>query len=289
MRKSVVAAVVFVLFAAACGGGKKESALTTNQSGTAASPGAAASSSKPGATAAASKSASKSPAGTTASKTTGSSATSGGTAPAKVVAGGYSPPKDGSYVYRLDGEATNPFNPAAAPQKFSNETLTQKVSHSGNVITTVQTTSTQAGSTTQKLRWETTRIVLLYVDAQTAQGDYSCTFDPPLVIAHFPVHPETIPTQPFKGQGNACNGKLDITIERQEAAKDNNGRSWTAWRVRVRTQTTVGQFAQSSDETRWVAPAIGAMVRSQGTTQYTIQGTGGGHGSETAALKSYPK
>ena len=288
MRRVVVPALVLLLLAASCGGGKKETSLANL--GASASPGAA--SAKPGSTGAAPAAKAGAKGGTTsAASKAGSSAKAGGPAP-KTVAGGYTPPKDGDYVYRLDGEATNPFNPAAPPQKFSNQTLTKKVSHSGNVITTDQTSSTSSGKTTQRVRWEPTRLLLLYVNAETPQGDFSCTFNPPLLLAHFPVHPETIPTQPFKGQGSACNGKLDITIERREPAKDTTGKSWDAWRVHVRTETTAGQFTQDSDDRRWVSPALGEEIRTQGTFTYKISGAGGsqtGHGSQTSVLKSYPK
>jgi hypothetical protein len=288
VRKFPVAIVVLLLVATACGGGKKQSALM-GASGSTASPGANAS-------AAPSKSSAPSKGGgsksATGSASGGSSQQAAGTpAKVKVVAGGYAPPKDGDYVYRYDGEATNPFNPAAPPQKFSNETLTKSVSHKGNVITTVQTSSTQAGRQTQRLQWETNRVLLLYFSAETPQGDFSCTFSPPLVVQHFPLHSETIPTQNFKGQGNACSGKIDITVERQEAAKDATGRSWPAWRERLRLQTNPGQFSQSSDTTMWLATALAMDVRSQGTSQYSIKGAGGtqgGHGSSQTALKSHP-
>jgi hypothetical protein len=222
----------------------------------------------------------------------GGTTTQAGGATTKVVSGGYSPPKDGKYEYRLDGEATNPFNPAAPPQKFSNETLTKTVTHSGSVITTEQTTSTNAGKTTQRVRWESSRVLLLYVNAETPQGNYSCTFNPPLLITKFPVRAGTIPTQAFKGSGNACSGKLDIAIERRESAKDANGKSWDAWRVRVKTQSNAGQFTQNSDDTRWVSPTLAEEIRSQGTFSLKINGAGGSqtsHGSQTTVLKSYPK
>ena len=294
MRKILVPAAVMLVLAVACGGGKKESALTNNQ-GPSASPGSSASAA-PGKTAAPAKSGSKSTTGggaaTGGSKSaSGGAATGGGSAP-KIVAGGYAPPKDGEYVYRLDGQATNPFNPAAPPQKFSNETLTKKVSHSGTVITTEQTTSTSAGTSTQRVRWESDRVLLLYVNASTPQGDYSCTFNPPLLIAKFPVKPSTIPTQHFKGSGNACNGTLDITIQRKEAAKDATGKSWDAWRVQVKTSTGAGQFTQNSQDTRWISPTLAEEIRSTGTFELKINGAGGSqssHGSQTTALKTYPK
>jgi len=290
VRKFVVPVVALLLLAAACGGGKKESTLTNNQGAsatpsatTSAKPGKTTASAKPGATAATGA--------TTGSKSSSGNTQAGGTT-TKVVSGGYLPPKDGSYVYRLDGEATNPFNPASPPQKFSNETLTKKISHSGNVITTEQTTSTSAGTSTQRVRWESDRVLLLYVNASTPQGDYGCTFNPPLLITKFPVRPGTIPTQHFKGSGNACNGTLDITIVRRESAKDNNGKSWDAWRVNVKTSASTGQFTQNSSDTRWVSPAIAEEVRSTGTFSLKINGAAGSqtsHGSQTTALKSYPK
>jgi len=289
VRKFVVPVVALLLLAGACGGGKKESTLTNNQGAsatpsatTSAKPGKTTGSAKPGATVAAGGA-------TTSSKSSSGTTQAGGTT-TKVVAGGYLPPKDGTYVYRLDGEATTPFNPT--PQKFSNETLTKKISHSGNVITTEQTTSTSSGTSTQRVRWESDRVLLLYVNASTPQGDYGCTFNPPLLITKFPVRPGTIPTQQFKGSGNACNGTLDITIVRRESAKDNNGKSWDAWRANVKTSASTGQFTQNSSDTRWVSPALAEEVRSTGTFTLKINGAGGSqtsHGSQTTALKSYPK
>jgi hypothetical protein len=289
VRKVPVAIIVLLLVATACGGGKKESALT-GTSGSSATPGAGASAA-PGKSAAPAKSGgSKSSTGGAA---TGKAAGQTGNGKPVVGAGGISPPKDGKYVYRLDGEATNPFTPASPPQKFSNETLTKTVSHSGNVITTEQSSSVSAGRSTQKVRWESNRILLLYIKAETPQGEYTCTFDPPLLITKFPLRAETIPTQNFKGQGNACSGKLDITVERQESAKDATGRSWSAWKVHVQTEGNSAQFTQKSDDTRWVVPVLGLVeVHTQGTTDLSIKGAGGtqnSHGSQQTALKSYPK
>jgi hypothetical protein len=283
----LVLVVVIGLVAAACSG-KKQSALTTG-SGASARPGATASTA-PGHSAAPAKGV------TTTGKTAvtakpGAAASTTGSTP-KVVAGGYTPPKDGTYLYRLDGDATNPFNPAAPPQKFSNETVTKKVSHSGNVITTEQTTSTSAGKTVQKVMWEADRVLLTYVDASTPQGDYSCTFNPPLVITRFPVRPGAYPTQRFKGSGNACSGTLDIDIIQRQAAKDANGKSWDAWRVQVKTETNAGQFTQDSNDTRWVSLALAEEIRTQGTFSLRINGSTGSqtsHGSQTTVLKSYPK
>ena len=289
MRRFLVPVMALALVAAGCGGGKKESALTGEQEASA-SPSAAATA-KPGKSSAPAKAAAKPGTGTSSGSSTAGGGSQAKAAP-KVVSGGYNPPKDGAYEYRLDGEASNPFNPGAGPQKFSNESLTKKISHSGNVITTEQTTSVQAGKTTQRVRWESSRVLLLYVNAETAQGDYSCEFDPPLLITRFPVRPGAIPTQQFKGKGNACNGKLDINIVRREAAKDNNGKSWDAWRVQVKTQSNAGQFTQNSNDTRWVSPALAVEVRSQGTFELKINGAGGSQtskGSQKTALKSYPK
>ena len=291
MRKLLVPITALVLLAAACGGGEKESALT-GEAATTASPGATAASPRAGAASPGAKATARPAAGTTQGGATAGGGTQARAAAPRVVSGGYQPPKDGTYTYRLDGEATNPFNPASGPQKFSNETLTRKISHSGNVITTEQTTSTSPGRTTQRVRWESNRVLLLSVKAETPQGDYGCEFNPPLLITRFPVRPGTIPTQQFKGEGNACNGKLDITIERREAAKDATGRSWDAWRVRVKTQTSAGQFTQNSDDTRWVSPTLAVEVRSQGTFEVKVQGAGGSQtskGKQQTALKTYPK
>jgi len=277
--------VAFVLLAGACGGGKKEANL--NNALTSASPGAtasAATNASPGASA---------PAGAP----SGGSGTSGGgqgataSTPKPASQGGQNAPKDGKYTYTIDGSASDPTNPTAPARPYKG-TLTKQWSHSGNVYTETQTTDASAGRTTQKTRWESTRISLLYVKAETQGGDFYCEFSPPLLISHLPVKAETIPTQQFKGSGNACDGTLDIQIIRKETVKDANGKSWSTWRVHIKTKTKAGQFTTSGDDTRWVSPDLGTEVRTDGTSQ-TLIGTGPTatkfNASAKTALKTYPK
>ncbi|MGH2651285.1 MAG: hypothetical protein ACRDHK_08755, partial [Actinomycetota bacterium] len=185
--------------------------------------------------------------------------------PTKPVAeGGINPPKDGRYVYTYQGESTDPFNPGAPPQKFSGE-LYSEVSHQGNVYTEEQTNTETPGRFTTRTRWESSRILLLSFNTETAGGDFSCVFDPPLTIANIPIKPGTIPTQTFKGRGNACNGKLDITVETKENTTDANNKTWSAWRVKVRIEAGNEQFNTITDERQWLAPELGVEVRTDGT------------------------
>lgn len=283
-------AAVFVVFlalvagAAACGSEKKAADL--NDALTSASPGATASAGAQASASPGAKATAAAPGSTAAAPGQGATAST----PKPASEGGQNPPKDGTYTYTLDGTASDPTNPNAPPRAYKG-TLTKKYSHSGNVYTEEQTTDQSAGRTTQRTRWESTRILLLYVKVETPQGDFSCEFNPPLVIAHLPVRPETIPTQQFKGNGNACNGTLDVQIVRKETSKDATGKAWSAWRVHIKTTTKAGQFTTTGDDTRWIAPEIGVEVRSDGSSNTKI-GTGptGGQFKATAktALKSYP-
>ena len=205
--------------------------------------------------------------------------------------GGVNPPKDGRYVYTYEGEATNPFNPGAPPEKFSGEELYSEISHQGNVYTEEQTNTETPGVFTTRTRWESSRILLLSFKTETAGGDFNCTFDPPLTIANIPIKPETIPTQTFKGQGNACDGKLDITVERKENTTDANNRTWSTWRTKVRIEAGNEQFKTITNDTIWLAPEIGVEVRTDGTTQgefRTPTGAQSFNGKATSALKSRP-
>jgi hypothetical protein len=276
-KRLLVAAVTFFLLAAACGKEGSEANLavegaTTAPTATAQAPTASATASAPAPGAATSAPGAPAAPGT-ASK------------PAPAAQGGVNTPKDGRYVYDYRGESTSPFNPGG-PQKFEGE-LTTEVSHQGNVYQREQTTSVQPGRTTTRSRWEADRIVLLYIKFETQGGDFSCEFDPPLLIAKIPIKPETFPTQSFKGKGNACNGKLDITVVGKEPAKDTSGRAWSTWRVHVRTQTTTDQGTQSSDQTQWFSPDLGIEIRSQGSFSGQF-GAAKFEGNDTAVLKRHP-
>ncbi len=230
---------------------------------------------------------------------TGAAATATPTAPGGATAapqtepvaeGGVNTPKDGRYTYTYSGESTDPFNPSAPPERFSGE-LVKEYSHQDNVYTEEQTNSETPGRFTTRTRWEATKIFLLSFSTETAGGDFRCTFDPPLTIANIPIKPGTIPTQNFKGEGNACNGKLDITVERKEDVKDAAGRTWSTWRTKVRIETGNSQFTNASDETTWLSPELGVDVRSDGVTNGEIRTPTGSQkfsGKAASALKSNP-
>ena len=283
MRKSLAAIVCGVLVFAACGregpatqdtlatAEPLESPLETEEATATVSPGATA----PGATTAPIATArATTPAGTAATK-----------APAaKPPPGRFNTPQDGAYVYNYSGTRSDPF--AGGEEKFSGE-LTNEVTHSGNVLTTESTNSESPGRTTIRTRWSDTKVEMLSLKTESQGGDFSCTFDPPLIIAKFPVKAETYPKQELKGEGNACNGTLEITFERQEAAKDGTGRSWNTWRVRVKTTVKSDQLTITQNETRWIAPELGTEVRSTGSSQATF-GAQKFTQNSTAALKSHP-
>lgn len=198
----------------------------------------------------------------------GSTATSG---PVRTAAPGRaSPPKDGTYTYTYEGKGNDPTNPAAGEQSFSGERY-DKISHSGGTYTTETTTSEDAGRTTIKTRWTDTKVEMLEIVIESQAGTFSCRFDPPLVITKFPIKPETYPTQTFKGDGNACDGKLDITIVKKEDVKDAAGKAWSTWNVKVHTEIRPPNLVIIQDETRWVSPDIGVGIRSQGTQDGTFK------------------
>lgn len=288
MRKVLMLMLVLGVLAAACGS-EDEANLTTST----ATPG-------PDATSTAAPEATAKPGSSSASgsgKKTGDDGgtqAQGGPAPAPAPEGGVNRPKAGNYVYDLDGKATDPTNPAAGQQSFPEDAEAYvDISHNGDVTTSERSSSEGAGVFTTRTRWEPTQILLLSVKIETQLGDFSCTFDPPLVIAHIPLKPETIPDQEFKGQGNACNGKLGIQVVRQETTTDATGKSWPAWQIKVHTEASSGQFSQTSDETQWFAPDLGVEVRSDGTSNGTVQvgptGPPQSFSAETkTALKTYP-
>jgi hypothetical protein len=206
----------------------------------------------------------------------------------KAAEGQINRPKSGRYVYDLSGEATNPLNPSAPPEKFAGGAqTTSNISHQGNVTTDESTTSEQAGRTVSKTRWESTKVSLLSISIDTQAGTFSCTFNPPLVILHIPIKAEKFPTQTLKGDGNACSGKVDITVEGKEDVKDATGRSWSTWRVKVRQEVNSDQLTTKTDETRWFSPDLGAQVRSQATQNGTYSGLNFSSKSNTV-LRSRP-
>lgn len=287
-KRAVIAAVALLLLAAGCGQEGTIIPDLTAGRGTPAPDAAATPHASPGATATAAAGATPTPApGQATAAPTGASQTQ----PTKPAAeGGVNTPKDGSYVYTYSGESDDPFNPAAPPQRFDGE-LTVEISHEGNVYTSEQTNTETPGRFTTRTRWETDRILLLSFKTETSGGDFSCTFDPPLLVAKIPIRPETFPTQNFKGTGNACEGKLDITVEGQETVKDATGRSWDTWRARIRLQAGNEQFTNTTDQKQWLSPELGVEVRTDGTSHGEIRTAGGSQtfdGKATSALKRHP-
>lgn len=226
--------------------------------------------------------------------TQGASSPSGGGTPGAPAAtaepGKSKPPKDGRYVYELSGKATDPTNPAAGEQSYSGEQYTE-VSHSGAVYTYESTNSESPGRTTIRTRWTDARVELLEISTETPIGTYGCKFNPVLVVTKFPIKPETYPTQTFKGEGNACDGKLDITVEAQETVKDAGGTAYRTWRAKVRTEIHSDNFDIVQNETRWTSPDLGIEVRSNGTQNGEVSSgafQSKFSGSSTSVLKSKP-
>lgn len=221
----------------------------------------------------------------------GAGGAAGGAAPTKPAAeGGVNTPKDGTYVYAYSGESSDPFNPGAPPERFDGE-LNVDVSHRGNVYTSEQTNTESPGRFTTRARWEADRILLLSYKSETPAGDFSCTLDPPLVIAKIPVKPEKFPTQTISGSGNACEGKLDITVEAKETVKDANGKDWETWRAHVMLQVGNDQFTSTSDQRQWLSPELGVEIRSDGTSSGEFKTPGGAQqfgGKATTVLKRHP-
>jgi hypothetical protein len=290
MKKGrVVAGVALVLLlGAACGKENAPDEVLTVDTGASPAPGAAATnapdaSAAPGATDAAPGATTK-PAATAA----GTRATAGPVTTAPP--GERQPPKDGRYTYANSGKRTDPSNPAAGQQPFEGERY-DDISHSGDTYTIESTNTEEAGRIVTKLRWAASRVELLQITIETQIGTYSCRFDPVLVITKFPVKPETYPTQTFKGEGNACNGKLDITVVKKETQKDATGKSWEAWQAKVRTETKPPNLSIVTNETQWVAPDLGVSVRSEGASngEYKSGATTFKFSStSTAVLKKYP-
>jgi hypothetical protein len=283
MRKWLTAVICGLLVFAACGreGPATESTLATAEP--LESPVAteeAKATSTPAATAAP---ATPAPAAT--SRATPAAGTTATSAPAaRPQPGRVNVPKDGAYVYSYSGTQSDPFG--GGQQRFNGE-LTNEITHSGNVLTTESTNSESPGRTTIKTRWSDTKVEMLSIKIESQGGDFSCEYNPPLLITKFPVRAETYPKQQMKGEGNACDGTLEITIERQEAAKDATGRSWNSWRVRVRTTVKSDQLTITQNDTRWVSPELGVEVRSTGSSKATF-GAQSFTQNSTTALKSHP-
>jgi hypothetical protein len=286
MKKAITTVAILALLFAACGreGGKED---TLTQSGASAAPtataksGAVASTASPGAT----DEVTDAPGGATARPAATAAATSGParTAPPE---GRSNPPKDGTYVYAYKGEASDPFNPAAPPQKFSGE-LNNDISHEGNVYTSETTNSESAGRTTLRTRYSTSKVELLSFKVESQGGDFGCTFNPPLLITKFPIKPETYPKQNYAGEGNACDGSLEVQIIGKETVKDATGKAWSTWKAHVRTTFKSDQLDITQDENRWVSPELGIEIKTIGTTKGKFATTNF-DAKNDSVLKSHP-
>ncbi len=177
-------------------------------------------------------------------------------------------------MYDLSGEASDPFNPSAPPEKFaSGASTTSQLRHDGDIVIDESTSSESAGRTTTKARWASARVTLVSLTVETPAGSFACTFKPELVIIHIPIKAEKFPTQNISGDGNACGGKVDITVEGKEDVKDAAGKTWSTWRVKVHTQTDSGQLKTTNDETRWFSPDLGVQIRQQSNQSGKLLGS----------------
>jgi hypothetical protein len=287
MKKMLAVLAAAMMLLAACGreGTQDESTLTSESSAPTASSDAGATDA-PGASAQASAAAGAGAGASTAPSSaarTAAPATSSRAAPAE---GRANPPADGTYVYSYNGTASDPFNPSGPPEKFAGE-LTRTLSHSGTTYTDETTNSEQPGRTTIKTRWTSAKVEMLSLKTESAAGDFGCVFDPPLLITRFPVKPETYPKQTLKGEGNACNGSLEITIVRNTTQKDATGKAWKVWEAKVRTTLKSGQLTLTQNETRWVSPELGVEIRSNGSSdgKYATQSF---KTTSTSSLKKHP-
>jgi hypothetical protein len=280
MRKQMLVAVValgFVLVACGREGGDL-SQLTETDTGT---PSAT---STPAATA--TPSASATPAATAA----GTAAPAATQAPAGEVPpaaeGQVNRPKVGRYIYDVSGEGKGPFDPSPRPIPSGAQTTT-RITRSGNTNTDETTSSAQAGRIVAKTRWEPTKVLLLSYTVEQSGQTLSCTFNPPIEIIHIPIKAEKFPTQNLSGQGNACGGTVDITVEGKENVKDATGKTWSTWRVKVHQEVRNNQLNTTADETRWFSPDLGVQVRAQSNQSGSFSGASFSS-KTTSVLRSHP-
>jgi hypothetical protein len=292
MKKVPAFLAAATLLLAACGSeGKIDGSALTSESSAPTSPGAsdgdaAAPSETDAPEASAQASAAAGGGGATAAPTSAARTAAPSASRPAPPEGRANPPVDGTYVYAYSGTASDPFNPAGPPQKFNGE-LTTKISHSGNTYTAEITNSEQAGRTTIKTRRSSTKVEMLSLKTESAAGDFGCTFDPPLTITKFPIKPETFPTQQLEGEGNACDGQLDITVVRKTTQKDATGKSWSVWEVKVKTTLKSGQLTLTQQETRWASPDLGVEIRSDGSSDGKYAGQSF-KTTSTSSLKKHP-
>ena len=285
MRRVLAFAAIAVTMFAACG---REGHSGEVVNGAIASPGAD-SSTAPGTSAAAASATPETSASAAPSAAAGASAAPGtSSAPAAAApAGKANPPKDGKYIYNINGKTTVPF----APPTYSG-TKTVSSTHSGSDYTATTTNSEQPGSSTNKSRWTDTNVLLTAFKQESAQGTIECTLNPPLVITKFPIKPETFPTQQIKGSGNGCNGTLDVTVVKQEPMKDATGKSWNTWQAKVKLTTTANYQGRpihvTQNDTRWVSPDLGTEIKSISHTDIDAGAQGKYTADETGVLKSHP-
>lgn len=286
MRKALILVFALLLLGAACGG-EDEAELTTTE-GT----------SEPGATETAAPEGTPKPGGTS-SGGSGGQATGGSaqqtSAPVQPAPEGkINRPRAGTYVYDLDGQASDPLNPAAPPQNYPEDAEeTREISASGDVYTTETANSERPGVTTVRTKYESIRILLVSFKNESALGDFSCTLQPPIEIAHIPPKVEKLPTQTAtcKEDDNAS-GKVDINVVGKETVKDSKGKSWSTWKALVRIEINSDDVSLVQDETRWVSPDLGVDVKSQGKGNGEFKTPAGASAKfsseDTKTLKRYP-
>lgn len=258
MRKLIVLLSVFTLLAGACGGGD-EGELTTTQ-GTA----------RPEATSEAEPEPTAEQGGDAADEGEPEAQTDeGGDQPESTQApaepqgsSGVNPPSDGTYAYDLEGSMTDTFNPAGPPREYSADAeAIVDVTHSGDVYTLESSNTENPGVSTTKLKWESSRVLLLSLKMETGGGDFGCVFDPPIVATKLPPAPEAYATQDWQCKDSEGSGSTDITIVGQEDVTDAKGQTWSTWKAETHSEFNYGEVSGVLDITRWTSPELGTDIR----------------------------
>jgi hypothetical protein len=283
MRWFALAAVAVVALGG-CGKKEKPLAQPITTAGAAASP-----------TPAASAAAATSPPGASAAtKTTpkpGATATPKGTTGPVTSArpGGYNTPKPGTYLYTLGGSRKNP-GTNGQDKPYDRDAMSKvQLDVTGTEYKTTRVDQNgDDGSTVQRARLETNRVLLLQVTNTSPFGDVTCVYDPPVEVFHLPPKAETFPEQ-RGGSADKCQWTFKVKVPGQETITDAAGQSWNTWKVEIETDQTIntsfGPVQIHLVLKTWISPDLGQQIRSEESSSVN---SGAFTSNRTTLLKSHP-
>lgn len=176
-------------------------------------------------------------------------------------------PRIGDYTYSLEGRSKSPFDPAGSEFPPGAQT-TASYAQQGDLYT-VRVHSEVGATQTTDVRWFSDRVVLERLEISVPGRVYTCTYNPPLVVARLPLAPGEYARQ--QAQGDDCSGSLDLRVVGRENVTVGAG-TFSAWKFTQSLEYRFGsELSGKATGDVWLSTALGVEVKADQRNNATFQ------------------